>query len=160
MLISSTLLWIMSTGGSLQTRFTVHYVFYTGSWLPIANRRCEQQVAEAAVLTDRDELINIFMILDTEAVVDLFNMSIVWVLRSYMTKNKERCNRSNLILPCIYIFIAALIALFLVCLMFFCWTEKIMPDIRSRAVRITLAHYDMDTGCLAPGCSTFMSCGL
>lgn len=77
-----------------------------------------------------------------------------------MTKNKERCNRSDLILPCIYIFIAALIALFLVCLMFFCWTEKIMPDIRSRAVRIALAHYDMDTGCLAPGCSTFMSCGL
>lgn len=67
----------MSTGGSLQTRFIVHYVFYTGSWLPIANRRCEQQVAEAAVLTDRDELINIFMISDTEAVVDLFNMSIV-----------------------------------------------------------------------------------
>lgn len=53
------------------------YVFYTGSWLPIANRRCEQQVAEAAVLTDRDELINIFMISDTEAVVDVFNMSIV-----------------------------------------------------------------------------------
>lgn len=135
------------------------YVFYTGSWLPIANR-CEQQVAEAAVLTDRGELINIFMISDTEARVDLFNMSIVWMLGIYVTENKERCHRSDLILPCIYIycFNCFIFSLFNVLLLH--W--KIMPNIRSHphVVRITLAHRDMDTGCLAPGCSTFMSCGL